>query len=65
MILEISRKYLKEFYNNNLEEIVKAKDGILWDEKRIQLAFNFGKGTHKHFRQYQKNNQKYCIYVEV
>ncbi len=65
MILEISRKYLKDFYNNNLEEIIKEKDGILWNAERIQQAFNFGKGTQKDFKRYQQNNKKYCIFVEI
>lgn len=65
MILEISRKYLKEFYNNNLEKIVKAKDGILWNEETIKKAFNFGNGTQKDFKRYQRDNSKYCIFVTV
>ena len=51
--------------NNNLEEIVKAKDGILWNEETIKKSFNFGNGTQKDFKRYQKDNSKYCIFVTV
>ena len=30
MILEIGRKYLRDFYNNNLAQAVKEKDGVKW-----------------------------------
>lgn len=65
MILEISKKYLREFYNGNLKECVSAMDGVVWDENRIKNAFNFGNGTKADFQRYMNNNKKYCIYAEV
>ena len=65
MILEIGRKYLRDFYTNNLAQAVKEKDGIKWYDEKIKKAFNFGNGTRKHFEEYRRNNAKHCIFVEV
>lgn len=65
MILEIGRKYLRDFYNNNLAKAVKEKDGVKWDDEKIKKAFNFGNGTRKHFEEYRRNNAQFCIYVEI
>jgi hypothetical protein len=65
MILEIGKSYVNVFYNGNLNEAVKNKDGILWTDERIKKAFNFGNGTKKHLENYINNNKKYCYFVEV
>ena len=65
MILEIGRKYLRDFYNNNLALTVKEKDGVKWDDETIKKSFKFGTGTRKDFEEYCKNNAKHCIFVEV
>lgn len=65
MILEIGRKYLRDFYNNNLAQAVKEKDGVMWDNETIKKAFKFGTGTRKDFEKYRKNNAKHCIFVEI
>ena len=65
MILEIGRKYLRDFYNNNLAQAVKEKDGVKWDDEKIKKAVNFGNGTRKHFEECRRNNAQFCIYVEI
>ena len=65
MILEIGRKYLRDFYNNNLAQAVKEKDGVMWDNETIKKSFKFGTGTRKDFEEYRKNNAKHCIFVEI
>ena len=65
MILEIGKSYIKRFYNGNLKEAVKNKDGILWTDEKIKAAFNNGNGTKKHLKNHIENNKKYCYFVEV
>lgn len=65
MVIEIGRKYLRDFYDGNLKECVSAMDGVIWDENTIKQAFNFGNGTEEDFQRYMHDNKKYCIYVEV
>ena len=65
MVIEIGRKYLRDFYNGNLKECVSAMDGVIWDENTIRAAFNLGNGTKEDFKRYMDDNKKYCIYVEV
>lgn len=35
MILEIGKTYVRDFYNGNLEECIKERDGIDWTQERI------------------------------
>lgn len=68
MILEVCKKndpYLKEHYNNNPLNMVKAMDGILWDDARIKHAFNFGNGTKKDFLRYMKDNKCFCAFYDL
>ena len=65
MIIEISKCYLKEFYNNDIAEILKQKDGIFWTDARIKGAFNCGNGTESDLKKYMENNKKYCIFIEI
>ena len=65
MVLEIGKSYINRFYNGDLNEAIKNKDGILWTDERIKKAFNNGNGTKKHLKNYINNNKKYCYFVEV
>jgi hypothetical protein len=65
MILEIGKSYVNRFYNGDLQEAVKNKDGILWTDEKIKLAFNNGNGTKKHLKNCIENNKKYAFFVEV
>lgn len=65
MILEIGKSYVNRFYNGNLKEAVKNKDGILWTSEKIKSAFNNGNGTEKHLKNHIENNKKYAYFVEV
>lgn len=65
MILEIGKSYINRFYNGNLQQAIKNKDGLLWTAEKIKNAFNSGNGTKKHLNEHIKNNKKYCYFVEV
>lgn len=65
MILEIGKSYVTKFYNGNLMDAVKEKDGILYTDEIIKSAFNFGNGTIKDLKNYIENNKKYAFFVEV
>lgn len=65
MFLELGKSYINKFYNGNLNEAVKNKDGILWTDERIKKAFNYGNGTKKHLKDHMDNNKEYCYFVEV
>lgn len=65
MILEIGKTYVRDFYNGNLEECIKERDGIDWTQERIRTAFNGGNGTEKDLRRYMDNNKQYAYFVTV
>lgn len=65
MILEIGKSYINRFYNGNLAEAIKQKDGILWTPEFIKGAFNNGNGSAKDLKKHINNNKKYCYFVEV
>lgn len=65
MILEISKKYLREFYNGDLKAAILKKDGILWTNEKIKAAFNNGNGYIKDLKRYMNDNKIYCYFVEV
>ena len=51
-ILEIDKKYLKEVYDGDISLCIGCKDGIIFDDKMIKIAFNFGNGTISDFKRY-------------
>lgn len=65
MTLEISKTYVRDFYNENLEECIKEKDGIDWTQERIQAAFNGGNGRDKDLKRYMNDNEQYSYFVTV
>lgn len=65
MILEIDRAELREYYKGNIKRAIAEKGGLLWTPERIKHAFNFGNGTEKDLKRYMKDNNIYCIFVEI
>ena len=65
MILEIGKSYINKFYGGDLAAAVKEKDGILWTDEKIKLAFNNGNGSIKDLKNHINNNKKYAYFVEV
>ena len=65
MVLEIGKSYVKKFYNSNLDEAIKNKDGILWTDEKIKSAFQNGDGTIKDLKNHISNNKKYAYFMEV
>lgn len=64
-ILEISKKYLKDVYNGDISLCIGCKDGLVFDEKMIKNAFNFGNGTILDFKKYLNDNKKFCYYYDL
>ena len=64
-ILEISKKYLREFYNNNIQKIIEEKDGIIFNDYTIKQTFKNGHGTVKDLKQFIENNRAYCHYYDL
>jgi hypothetical protein len=68
MIIEVCKKndpYLKKYYNNDPLAMVKAGDGLLWDNDRIRSAFNFGRGTEKDLYRYMNDNKMFCAFYDT
>ena len=65
MILEIGKSYVRDFYNGNLKECIKLKDGIDWTSERIKSAFNAGNGTEEDLKRYMESNKKYAYFSTV
>ena len=67
MWLEISRGLLRQHNcsDNDVNEGILQGFYNVWNDKRIKNAFNGGNGTFKDFKRYMKDNQKYCVFVEV
>lgn len=65
MIWEIAKDYLKEYYNNDIAEAIKQRDGMFWTDERIKGAFKQGGGTESDLKAYMENNKKYCIFVDL
>lgn len=65
MILEFSRKILREEYNGDIKAMQQAEYFSAWTPERIKRAFNFGNGTEADLRRYMENNKRYCIFKEV
>lgn len=64
-VLEISKDYLKKFYNGNISLLIECKDGVIYDDKRIKNAFNRGNGTVSDFKRYLNNNKNFCYYYDL
>ena len=62
MILEVGKSYVRDFYNGNLEECIKQRDGIDWTLERIKAAFNSGNGTEKDLKRYIEDNKDYAYF---
>lgn len=65
MILEISKNYVKKFYNGDLKKAIAEKDGAAWTPERIKAAFNFGRGTPEDLRRYMADNAAYSYFVTI
>lgn len=64
-ILELDRKFAREDYNNNYEEMIARNDGILYDNERIKRAFAYGRGTIDDLKKHIENNRKYCKFYDI
>ena len=64
-IIELSKSYVNKFYDGNFGKAIAEQDGIVYDDKKIKLAFNFGNGTFKDFNRYMKANTKVCKFYDL
>ena len=65
MIIEIDRKWLREEYNGNLKQLIKAEEYLDWTPERIKRAFAFGYGTIDDLYKYIDNNRRYAIFYDT
>lgn len=65
MIIEIDKKWLRELYNGNIKQLMKAKDYLDWTPERIKSAFAFGNGTITDLHEYINNNRRYAIFYDT
>lgn len=65
MIWEIAKDYLKEYYNNDIAEAIKQKDGMLWTDERIKGAFRRGNGTEADLKREIYWNRKNFLFVDL
>ena len=64
LIAEIDRTdYYK--YNGNYRKIIDEGLYLLRDDKFVKHAFNFGHGTMKDFEEYRRNNDRFCVWVDL
>lgn len=61
MILEIGKSYVDRFYNGDLCECVRRKDGNAWTQEKILKCFK----SEKRFNEYIKENKKYSFFVSI
>lgn len=64
-VFEIDRDYLDAEYKGIVTDAIKAHDGIFWTDDLIVKAFNFGNGTHDHFKRYMADNKDYSVFVQL
>lgn len=56
-ILELSKNYCKKYYNGNYEEMIKEKDGIIWNSNKNT--------TEKQLKRYIEDNKVFCKFYDL
>lgn len=64
-VLEMSKKYVKAYYNNNFYEAIKNLDGVLFDDPTIKATFKNGSGKVSDLKRYINNNRLSCKYYDL
>ena len=60
--LELSKNYINKYYNGNKKEAIKVKDGIIFNDEKVNKTFSDGwKGFFRH----KENNKQYCYFVKL
>lgn len=65
MIIQISRKWLREGYNGNVQQLIKAGDYLDFTPDRIKEAFAGGHGTITDLYEYINNNRQFAIFYDT
>jgi hypothetical protein len=60
--LELSKNYINKHYNSNKKEAIKAKDGIIFDDEKVENAFSDGWSG---FFRYMNDNRQYCYFIKL
>ena len=63
MFIELYKPWVKKC--GSIKEAIRRGWYIEWTPEKIEAAFNNGNGTKKHFKEYQENNKKLCLFIEV
>ena len=64
-ILELSKGYVKKFYNGDYKKMIDEFDGVLYDDENIKNAFNYGNGSFKDLMRYINDNRKHAKYYDL
>lgn len=64
-ILELDKKYCREYYNGKYQPMIDAEDGVIFDDERIRHAFNFGNGTERDMQRWIKDNRQYARFYDM
>lgn len=60
--LELSKKYIEKHYNNDKKKAIQAKDGIIFNDEKINKSFGDG---WTGFYRYMKDNRQYCYFIKL
>lgn len=60
--LELSKKYIDKYYNGNVKEAAKEKDGVVFDDEKVKNAFSDGWNG---FFRYVNDNKQYCYFIKL
>lgn len=64
LVYEIDRKTIRE-YKGNIDAIIRNGEYCERDDDFVKNAFNNGRGTMKHFKEYRENNKIFCKWYDA
>ena len=64
LVYEIDRKTIRE-YHGNVKAIIRNGEYVSRDDDFVKKAFNNGRGTMEHFKEYRENNKIFCKWYDA
>lgn len=64
-IIELDKRYCRECYGGDFKKMLRAGDGLVFDDARIKSAFAFGRGTAEDMRRYMRDNAVYARFYDA
>ena len=62
LVYEISKNAVK--ICGSVEKAIAAGAYNTWNNERVKLAFNFGRGTEEDFKRYMIDNAPFCYFIK-